>query len=59
MKDAGRYGLDTVPEAESIDARVALIPVALEAVAEELQAEGLRLAGPKHQRTRGVPGAVR
>ena len=63
MKDVGRRGLDTVPEAASLDAKVALIqaliPVALEAVADELQAEVLRLAGPKHQRTGGVPGTVR
>jgi putative transposase len=63
MKDVGRRGLDTVPDAENIDAKVALIqaliPVALDAVAEELQAEVCRLAGPKHKRTGGVPGAVR
>lgn len=63
VKDVSLRELDTVPEADRIDARVALIqaliPVGLEAVAEELQAEVLRLAGPKHQRTGGVPGAVR
>lgn len=63
MKDVGLRELDTVPEADRLDARVALIqaliPVGLEAVAEELQAEVLRLAGPKHKRTGGVPGAVR
>lgn len=63
MKDVGLQELDTLPEADRIDARVALIqaliPVGLEAVADELQAEVLRLAGPKHQRTGGLQGAVR
>lgn len=63
VKDVGLRELDTLPEADRIDAKVALIqaliPVALEAVADELQAEVLRLAGPKHKRTGGVPGAVR
>jgi hypothetical protein len=62
MKDVGRRGLETIPEADGIDTRVtliqALIPIGLEAVSEELQAEVLRLAGPKHKRTGGVPGAV-
>ena len=48
---------------DAIDARVAaiqaLIPLGLEAVAETLQAEVTRLAGPKHRRTGGVPGYVR
>jgi len=63
MKDVGLRGLDAVPEADRLDAKVALIqaliPVGLQAVADELEAEVLRLAGPKHQRTGGLPGAVR
>jgi len=63
MKDVGLRGLDTLPEADRLDARVALIqaliPVGLQAVADELEAEVLRLAGPKYQRTGGLPGAVR
>jgi len=63
MKDVGLRGLDTVPEADRLDARVALIqaliPIGLEAVAKELEAEIRRLAGPKHKRTGCIPGAVR
>lgn len=63
VKDVGLRELDILPATDRIDAKVALIqaliPVALEAVADELQAEVLRLAGPKHKRTGGVPGAVR
>jgi len=63
MKDVGLRELDTLPEADRLDVKVALIqaliPVGLQAVAEELEAEVHRLAGPKHQRTGGLPGAVR
>ncbi len=51
------------PGIDEVDAKVALIqaliPVALDAVGEELQAELTRLAGPKHSHTGGLPGVVR
>lgn len=51
------------PEIDEVDAKVALIqaliPVALDAVSEALQAELTRLGGPKHSRTEGIPGVMR
>ncbi len=51
------------PGLEEVDARVALIqaliPVALNAVGEVLQAELTQLAGPRYHRTAGLPGVVR
>ena len=62
-KDRGARAMAVPPEIGEVDAKVALIqaliPVALEAVANELHAEVRRLAGPKHQRRGGVPGHVR
>jgi transposase-like protein len=55
--------LATVPAAESVDAKVALIqaliPLGLEAVAEALEDELVALAGPRYSRTGGRPGVVR
>jgi transposase-like protein len=63
VKDLGAEGLADHPEIGAVDAKVALIqaliPVALNAVAEELQAELTRVAGPKYRRTEGLPGVVR
>jgi hypothetical protein len=63
VKDLGAQGLADHPEIGAVDAKVALIqaliPVALDAVAEELQAELTRVAGPKCRRTEGLPGVVR
>ena len=58
-KDRGARDVAGHPEIGEVDAKVALIPVALEAVADELHAEVRRLAGPKHKRRGGVPGYVR
>ena len=48
---------------ESIDTKMtltqALIPLGLQAVADELAVEVTRLAGPKHSHTAGLPGYVR
>ena len=63
VKNVGARDVAVHPEIGDVDAKVALIqaliPVALEAVADELQAEVRRLAGPKHKRRGGVPGYVR
>src|SRR3972149_2248687 len=63
VKDVGLRGLSTVPAAESVDAKVALIqeliPLGLEAVAEALEAEVAALAGEWYRRSGGRPGAVR
>jgi transposase-like protein len=63
MKDLVPATLAICPEADPVDAKVAviqaLIPLGLQAVADELRAEVTRLAGPKHSRTEGVPGYVR
>ena len=51
------------PPMEAVDATVALIqeliPLGLQAVAESLEAEVTRLAGPRYCRTGGEPGHVR
>src|SRR5512139_1265696 len=48
---------------DGVNVRVALIqeliPIGLEAVAEELEQEVERLAGPKHSRESGLPGHCR
>ncbi len=63
VKDVGLRGLSTVPAAESVDAKVALIqeliPLGLEAVGEALEAEVTALAGEWYSRSGGHPGAVR
>lgn len=63
IKDVGLRGLSTVPAAESVDAKVALIqaliPLGLQAVAEALHDEVVALAGERYRRTGGRPGAVR
>ena len=63
MKDVGRRELATHPEIADVSTTVALIqaliPLGLRAAAEALVAEVTRLAGPKHQRTGGIPGVVR
>jgi putative transposase len=63
MKDVGRRELATPPEIEEVSTTVALIqaliPLGLRAAGETLVAEVTRLAGPKHQRTGGIPGYVR
>jgi len=63
MKDIGLRGLAVHPEIEDVNTTVALIqaliPLGLRAAAETLVAEVTRLAGPKHQRTGGIPGYVR
>lgn len=55
--------LVTSPELNEVDVKVAciqaLIPIALQAVEEELSTELTRLAGRKHSRTGGLPGVVR
>ena len=63
VKDVGLRGLSTVPAAESVDAKVALIqaliPLGLTAAAEALKAEVTALAGEWYSRRGGRPGAVR
>lgn len=63
VKDIGLRGLGDAPAMESLDAKVALIqaliPVGLQAVQELLEAEVVRLAGERHQRTGRQPGCVR
>ena len=63
VKDVGLRGLATVPAAESVDSKVALIqaliPLGLNAVAEALEEEVTALAGAWYSRTGGLPGAVR
>jgi hypothetical protein len=61
VNDVGLRGLSTVPAAESVDAKVALIQalisLGLEAVAEALEAAAL--AGEWYRRSGERPGAVR
>lgn len=63
LKDIGLRGVAAHPEIEDVSTTVALIqaliPLGLRAAAETLVAEVTRLAGPKHQRTGGIPGYVR
>ncbi len=63
MKDVGLRGLAMHPEIEEVNTTVtliqALIPLGLRAAGEALVAEVTRLAGPKYQRTGGMPGVVR
>jgi transposase-like protein len=63
VKDIGLRGLADHPEGEDVSATVALIqaliPLGLRAAGEALVAEVTQLAGPKHRRTGGIPGAVR
>jgi transposase-like protein len=64
VEDLGpAHGAGRHPEFDEVDAKVALIqaliPVALNAVGEALQAEITQLAGPRYSRTAGVPGVVR
>ena len=63
VKDVGRPGLGNAPEVENLDVQVALIqaliPIGLQAVQELLEAEVVRLAGARHQRTGRQPGCVR
>jgi transposase-like protein len=63
LKDIGLRGLGDGPTMESLDAKVALIqaliPVGLQAVQELLEAEVVRLAGERYQRTGRQPGCVR
>lgn len=62
-KDGGARDMAVPPEIDEVDTTVALIqtliPLGLQAAAEALQAEVMRLAGPKHQRRGGIPGYVR
>jgi transposase-like protein len=46
-------------QVEDLDVRVALIPIGLEAVAEELEREVERLAGPRYGRHGGLAGHYR
>jgi len=63
VKDIGLRGLGDIAEGDQLDAKVALIqaliPVGLQAVHELLDAEVVRLAGERHQRTGRQPGCVR
>jgi len=63
VKDVGLRGLVTVPAAEGVDRKVALIqaliPIGLKAVEETLRDEVVALAGERYRRTGGRPGAVR
>ena len=66
MRQKGKdVGIEAMPKtaAPDVDARVALIqaliPVALDRVSEELQAEVERLAGARYQRAGRQPGHVR
>ena len=63
VKDVGRPGLGNAPEVENLDVQVALIqaliPIGLQADQELLEAEVVRLAGARHQRTGRQPGCVR
>ena len=63
VKDVGLRGLATVPAAEGVDRKVALIqaliPIGLKAVEETLRDEVVALAGERYRRTGGRPGAVR
>lgn len=62
VKDVGLRGLATVPAAEGVDRKVALIqaliPIGLKAVEETLRDEVVALAGERYRRTGGRPGAV-
>lgn len=63
VKDMQPRDLAAYTDLETVDAKVALIqaliPLGLEAVGDLLTAEVIRLAGPKHRRTGGIPGYVR
>lgn len=63
VKDGDPRSLAHVPEAGTIDSKVALIqaliPLGLQAVAEALEEEVTVLAGPRYRRTGGQPGHVR
>jgi len=63
VKDIGLRGLGDIADGDQLDAKVALIqaliPVGLQAVHELLNAEVVRLAGERHQRTGRQPGCVR
>ena len=63
VKDVGLRALATVPAAESVDSKVALIqaliPLGLKAVGEALNGEVTALAGEWYRRSGGRPGAVR
>jgi len=63
VKDIGLRGLGDIADEDQLDAKVALIqaliPVGLQAVHELLDAEVVRLAGERHQRTGRQPGCVR
>jgi hypothetical protein len=63
VKHVSPTNLATVPALDEVDATVAciqaLIPIGLTAVEEALTKELIRLAGPKHSRTGGLPGVVR
>lgn len=63
VKEVGLRGLAVVPEADSLDSKVALIqaliPVGLEAVRKALEEEITALAGRRHSRTGRQPGMVR
>jgi len=61
--DGNRRSLTRLPEAETIDSKVALIqaliPLGLQVVAEAFEEEVTVLAGPRYNRTGGQPDYVR
>ena len=63
VKDVGLRELATMPAAENVDSKVALIqaliPHGLKAVAEALKDEVIALAGERYRRKGGRPGVVR
>jgi len=63
IEDVGLRGLWEHSVARDVDARVALIqaliPLGLQAVAESLEEEVVRLAGARYSRTGGQPGLAR
>ncbi len=63
VKDVGLRELATMPAAENVDSKVALIqaliPHGLKAVAEALKDEVIALAGERYRRRGGRPGVVR
>jgi transposase-like protein len=51
--------LSTLQVPEDLDAKLALIPLGLQAVADNLKQEVAALAGKRYSRTGGLPGVVR
>ncbi len=63
VQEVGRRTMATVPGTESLESKGALIhaliPLGLKAVAEDLAAEVVALAGERDRRVGGQPGVVR